>query len=217
MTCESASLLRVASLKCGSYRSEAAAIPLDPKQTTRTQPHQKAASSLPLYSCAAAPGAFTPGCWTPKPHPSLGDRLEKKMLSWKAGCSFFAQSSRLKPPLCQALSSFRSLALGSYLLAVGSWNIPSFPPHSALLSCKTTSGVNHVQVLKFCPLFFFPSKCSCLKIIFFHYIISRVLYKGALSFPLRVLHHLWYRLKNRICQNREFCSRLLIDLLLIIK
>lgn len=29
MTCESASLLRVASLKCGSYRIEAAAVPLD--------------------------------------------------------------------------------------------------------------------------------------------------------------------------------------------
>lgn len=157
MTCESASLLRVASLKCGSYHTEAEPIPLDQIQTTSTQPHQKAASSLLLYSCTASPGAFTPGCWTPKPRPSLWDCLGKKMLSWKAGCSFFAQSSRLKPPLCQALSSFRCLALGSYLLAVGSWNIPPFLPHSTLLSCKTTSGVNHVQVLKsYCFFFFFP-------------------------------------------------------------
>lgn len=74
----------------------------------------------------------------------LNSPRSKKVPGKKKSGQLFAQSSQLKPPQCQELSWFRSLALVSYLLATSSWNtVPFYFTEGR----KKTSREVHVQVL----------------------------------------------------------------------
>lgn len=82
--------------------------------------HIKTKLILMQISSTGPPGTTTTRCCTPKLTPLWESAWEKK------SGQLFAQSSQLKPPQCQELSWFRSLALVSYLLATSTWNTAPF-------------------------------------------------------------------------------------------
>lgn len=103
--------------------------------------HIKTKLILMQISSTGPPGTTTTRCCSPKLIPPWESAWEKK------SGQLFAQSSQLKPPQCQELSWFRSLALVSYLLATSSWNTAPFYFTESSYRTKKPSWEIHVQVL----------------------------------------------------------------------